>query len=160
LDNNVLNNPPANNSGQFQNVVGQATSTSTNIAGVFAAFSQRVIDALRSIPIYQVFILLLLLLGIGFVLQGAFIKDTQSMKAYAAFMRGAAVLAVASVFNVLNTLSFMLNPTWLTQKTGLTLPWVLGLDMANAIAVVVVSLSVLFALYNKISKLTDGPLSK
>ncbi|MBX4209350.1 peptidoglycan-binding protein [Candidatus Parcubacteria bacterium] len=163
LDNNVLNNPTPDNSGQFQGLIGQATSTSSNIAGVFGGLSQRVLDALKGIPIYQLLILLLLLLGIGFTLQGTFQKDIESYGARVSFMRGIAVLTVASVLNVLNTLSFMLNPGWLADKTGLTLPWVLGLDMANVIAVVVICLAILIALYGRAAKIGQpekGPAAK
>ena len=168
FDNTVLNGQPPANTGQFQGVVGQATTTNpvvgnlSNIAGAFGAFSQKVLDALRQIPIYQLLILLLLILGVAFIVQGTLIKDipiikdVESLKAYAAFLRGLAVLSVGTVLNVLNTLSFMLNPSWLAERTGLTLPWVLGLDMVNGIAVIASSLWLLVALYRKIAQASVG----
>ncbi|HVU06739.1 MAG TPA: peptidoglycan-binding domain-containing protein [Candidatus Paceibacterota bacterium] len=163
IDNNVLNNPTPDNSGEFQGVIGQAT-TSPNIAGVFGAFTGRLMDILRSLHLYPLLVLLLLLLGMAFILQGTFIKDINSLKALAAFMRGIAILAVGSVLNVLNTLSFMLNPAWLAQKTGLTLAWVLALDVANALAVVAVCIAILLALYSRIVELeknaSDIPINK
>ena len=154
LDGSVLDKPQPDNSGQFDGAIGQATSTSSNIAGVFGAFTGRIFDALRTIPLYQLLILLLLILGLVFTLQGTFKKDIKSYEAYAAFMRGLAVLSVASVLDVLNTLSFMLNPSWLDKKTGLTLNWVLGLDAVNALVFVVVAMAALFAIYGRLVK--DG----
>jgi hypothetical protein len=151
IDTNVLNTPDT--SSQFNGVMGQATSTSSNIAGVFGAISGRVIDFLRSIPIYELLILILLILGITFILKGTLQKDIESYITYSALMRGLAALIVAIVLNVLNTLSFMLNPGWLGDKIGLTLQWVLALDIANGIAVIIICFSVLVALYKKLSNL-------
>ncbi|MDE1874985.1 MAG: peptidoglycan-binding protein, partial [Patescibacteria group bacterium] len=152
LQNNVLNSPSQYNPSQFNNAIGYGTTSSSslaNIAGVLGGLSQKVLDALKQIPIYPLLILILLLLGAGFTIQGTSIKDIGSNKSYTAFMRGIALVTVGSVLNVLNTLSFMLNPAWLSNNVGLDLRWVLGLDMANAIVVIAIAVSGLIALYTR-----------
>lgn len=155
IDNNVLNTPDT--SGQFNGAIGQATSTSSNIAGVFGAINGRLLDALKAVHLYEWLILLLLLLAIGFILKGTLQKDIASYLIYADFTRALAALIIASVLNVLNTVSFILSPGWLADKVGLSLPWVLGLDIANIVTVVIMSLAVLVALYAKVSSIDKGP---
>jgi PKD domain./Putative peptidoglycan binding domain. len=141
------------NSDDFNGAIGQATSTSAlgNLAGALGAFTGRVLRALGDIPWYPLLILLLLLLGAGYTIRGAFIKDILSRGAYLAVMKGMALLAIGSVLNVLNTLSFIINPNWITDKAGLSLSWLLFLDMANAIVVIGICVAILFALYRKVA---------
>ncbi|HEY0908158.1 MAG TPA: PKD domain-containing protein [Candidatus Paceibacterota bacterium] len=158
LDNNVPY-VPVDNSGEFDGAIGQATSTPTNIAGAFGAFTQRVWDFLKDIPWYQILILLLLLIGTAFTVHGIFRKDIGSHDYFMSFIQGASALAVGSVLNVLNAMSFILNPDWFTDKAGFGLGWLLALGIVNLLAFVVICVAILLALYNRVTvKSTTRPL--
>ncbi len=158
LDTNVLETP-VDNSGEFDGAIGQATSTSTNIAGAFGAFTQRVWDFLKDIPWYQILILLLLLIGTAFMVNGIFRKDIGSHDYYMSFIQGASALAIGSVLNVLNAMSFILNPDWFMDKAGFGLGWLLALGIANLLAFVIICIAILLALYSRVAaKGTVRPL--
>ncbi len=152
-DNSSIKDIPVNPA-DIEGMIGQATSgLSGNIAGIAGSLSDRFRQTLKDIHLYGVMIILVLLAGTGFVLYGVVKKDIISEKRDMSLMRGLAVLCIGSVLNVLNTLSFMLDPGWFAKKINLTLPWLLGLDMANLVLVIVISLSVLITLYGRISKM-------
>jgi hypothetical protein len=92
------------------------------------------------------------LLGVGLIVQSTFQKDIMSRSNFLSFTWGATALAVASVLNVLNTLSFILSPDRLALKVGMDLNWVLALDIANLIGVILVSLGLLASIYFKLLK--------
>ena len=136
----------------FENAIGQATSSVSNIAGVIGSLTDRVVNFLKDIHLYALAILLLLFLGAWFIIYGIIIKDIKSGERDMSFMRGSAMFCIGSVLDVLNTLSFMLNPSWFYEKTNLTLSWLLGLDVANLLLVITICLSALMVLYSRISK--------
>ncbi|MBI5134200.1 MAG: peptidoglycan-binding protein [Candidatus Taylorbacteria bacterium] len=155
LDNSVLY-PTTTNPEDFEGVIGQATTTPpdlSNIAGVFGSLSQRLRDALKDIPWYQFLILILIFIGGGYIMAGAFKKDIDSKELYLYLIRGASVLAVGTVLNVLNTVSFILSPSWFTDKTGLGLSWLLSLDAINLLVIIALCLGLLVSLYRKIARL-------
>ncbi|MEN9621878.1 MAG: hypothetical protein RLZZ67_312 [Candidatus Parcubacteria bacterium] len=151
IDNTVLY-PNVDNSGQFEGVIGQATTSAgsiSNVAGVFGAMSQRVIDFLKDIPWYQILILLLILIGAGLIIAPTLRRDVAVDDFYMSLIRGSSALAVGTVLNVLNTMSFILNPQWFADKAGFGLGWLLALVAINLFAMIVICLSVLIALYDK-----------
>lgn len=154
-------NPTIDNSGQFDGAIGQATSTptSSNIAGVFGAFSQKLWDFLKDIPWYQLLILLLILIGTGLMINGVFRKDIGSHDYFMSFIRGGSALAIGTVLNVLNAVSFILNPDWFTDKAGFGLGWLLALDIVNLLALIVICIAILLALYGRVTK-NEGDISK
>jgi hypothetical protein len=152
IDNTVLY-PNVDNSSQFDGVIGQATTSTgsiSNVAGVFGAMSQRVIDFLKDIPWYQILILLLILIGAGLIIAPTLRRNVAVDDFYMSLIRGSSALAIGTVLNVLNTLSFILNPQWFTDKAGFGLGWLLALDAINLFAMIIICLSVLIALYDKV----------
>ena len=159
LDNNVLNTPIRFNPGDFTNVIGKAdTGTSTfssntaNIGGVIGAVSNSVLQAIKDIPWYRILILLLLLIPTGFILYELFRKDIFGGVPRMSFMRAIAALSIATVLNVLNSISFILSPEWLKGNLGITLPWLLFLDVLNLVVLVVLAISTLFVFYGRLLK--------
>ncbi|MEK7607948.1 MAG: peptidoglycan-binding domain-containing protein [Patescibacteria group bacterium] len=151
-DNESIKDIPINPE-DFEGVIGQATSSISNIAGVIGSLSDRLRSTLKDIHLYALLILLLLLLGTYSIIYGIVIKDIKPEERDTSFMRGSALLCIGSVLNVLNTLSFILNQTWFVEKTDLTLSWLLGLDLANLLLVIVICLSVLVVIYSRTSKM-------
>jgi hypothetical protein len=134
--------PTPINPDDFDDAIGQAT-TSPNIAAVAGS------GRLKDINPYGILVLLILLIGTGFTIYGISKKDITSDDKIMAVMRGIAILAIGSVLNVLNTLSFILNPEWFTHKTNLSLTWLLGLVLVNLIVVIIISMWMLVDLYTK-----------
>jgi len=132
-------------------VVGSATtSTSTSLAGVFGAISGDILELLRGVPWYEILLILLILLGTGFIVQGILKKDIMSRNATASLGHGLMLLIAGSVLNVLNTLSYMIRPEWFAAKVGMNPSWLLGLDAMNLIAVIVISSIILFAIHKRL----------
>jgi len=144
---------PVDNSAQFEGVVGQATTSNSfiaNIGGVFGAMTERILDLIKDIPWYQLLILLLILTGCWFIMGIAFKKNVAQEELNMSLIRGSAALAVGSVLNVLNTLSFILNPQWFTDKAGFGLGWLLALDIINLLALILICITTLITLYQKV----------
>ena len=150
-DNESIKDIPVNPD-DFENVIGQTKNGFSNLALVIASLSGGVLQVIKDIHLYALLILLLLLLGTWFIIYGIVIKDIKPEERDASFMRGSALFCIGSVLDVLNTLSFMLNPAWFTEKTNLTLSWLLGLDLVNLLLVIVICLSALVVLYSRTSK--------
>lgn len=152
IDTSVLYTP-TDNSAEFDGVVGSATSTiSTNIAGVFGAMSSRISDLIKDIPWYQLLVLALIIVGTGFMIASVFRKDIGTHEYFMSFIKGTAALAIGTVLNVLNAVSFILNPQWFTDHVGFGLGWLLALDIVNFVAFIAICLAILFALYTRIAK--------
>ncbi len=147
--------PVIDNSGDFEGAIGMATTSATstsgsifeNLAGVFGAFSEGVINFFKSIPWYPLLIVLLITIGTAYILRGIFARGLTGAATRMSFIKGATGLAAGTVLNVLNTMSFMKDPDWFTQSTGLGMSWVLALGLINLLAVLVVSLSYLVKAY-------------
>ena len=150
-----ITNTPVDNSIHFEGVVGQATTTNTslaNIGGVFGAMSDGVWRLIKDIPWYQYLILLLILIGTWFIISIGFRKDLAQDVFHMSLIRGGSSLAIGSVLNVLNTLSFILNPRWFMDKAGFGLGWLLALDIVNLCALILICLTMLITLYNRVVK--------
>jgi hypothetical protein len=129
------------NSTTTEGLIGQSTSTPLNLAAI-GSF-------LKDIPWYAIIIILLILIGTILVLTGIVKKDLLVEERYATIIRGSAVLAIGTVLNVLNSLSFILNPDWFMQKTGLTLAWLIGLDIFNLACLILICLVAVVNLFTK-----------
>lgn len=143
---------PVDNGPDFDGLIGSATtSTSTNLAGVIGAISGDILRLLKDIPWYGLLILLLLTVGTGLIVQRILVKDILSIENQMSFIQGLTVLAVGTVLDVLNTVSFMISPEWLTSRVGLSLNGTLGLDVLNLAAVLVIVISLLVSIHGRLS---------
>ncbi len=141
IKDNVLDNT-ATTTDDFTGAIGQATSTPQ-------AENTALLGILKDIPWYALLIILLLIVGGTLIISGIVRKDRLIDETYMTFIRGAAFLAVGTVLNVLNSVSYILNPQWFTQKTGLTLTWLIGLDIFNLFVLVVICFVGILNLYSR-----------
>ncbi len=143
--------PVIDNSGDFEGAIGMATTSASstdsgifdNLAGAFGAFSGAVIDFLRSIPWYPLIITLLVLTGSAYILRGIYVRGVPASVTRMSFIKGTTALASGTVLNVLNTMSFMGDPEWLSRSTGLGMTWILALGLINLLAVLIISIAFL-----------------
>ena len=152
IDSSVIDKP-VDNSAEFEGVIGQAASSSpmlSNIAGVFGAMTQGIGNLIKDIPWYQILILTLIIMGSWFIIAIAFKKDITEEELHMSLIRGSAALAIGTVLNVLNTLSFILNPIWFTDKAEFGLGWLLALDIINLFAFILICLTILVTLYERV----------
>lgn len=151
--------PVIDNSGDFEGAIGMATSTSAsstipaslfdNLAGAFGAFSEGVINLLKDIPWYPLLIVLLITIGAAYIIRGIFLRSVGTTPTRMSFIKGATGLGAGTVLNVLNTMSFMRDPEWFTQSTGLGMSWVLALGLINLIAVLIVCVAYLIKAHSE-----------
>jgi peptidoglycan hydrolase-like protein with peptidoglycan-binding domain len=148
--NNVLENVSYEEPVDIVGSVGLISATSTsgepnpspNIASVFGAFTDLVEKFLKDISWYPLLILILIILGTVLISRSIIIKDKKPIKAREAMINGSTAIAVGSVLNVLNTVSFILNPQWFISRTNFGMNWLLFLDIVNISAVVFIALMV------------------
>jgi hypothetical protein len=86
-------------------------------------------------------------LGTVLISRSIIIKDKKPIKAREAMINGSTAIAVGSVLNVLNTVSFILNPQWFISRTNFGMNWLLFLDIVNISAVVFIAFMVLGYFY-------------
>lgn len=141
IKDNVLY-PEATTTDDFTGLIGLATSTPSgdNLA---------LLGILKDIPWYALLIILLIIVGTTLIISGILRKDRLVDETYMTFIRGSAFLAVGTVLNVLNSVSYILNPLWFTQKTGLTLTWLIGLDIFNLLALITICFVGILNLYSR-----------
>ncbi|MFA6158400.1 MAG: peptidoglycan-binding protein [Candidatus Paceibacterota bacterium] len=153
-------NPPVDNSADFNGAIGIATTSASstnpsifnNLAGVFGAFSGNVMDFLKTIPWYPIVITLLVIMGLGFIGRGIYLKDSNSAEANMSFIKGTTSLAAGTVLNVLNIVSFMKDSPWFTKATDLGMNWLLGLSLMNLLAIFLVCVAFLVDAHVSLSK--------
>lgn len=149
--------PPANPD-DFQGVIGSTEATSTNIAGVFGAITQDIMDFLGDIPWYPLLVTLLVLVGAGLMIQGIF-KDMSLKDNLLAFTQGSATFALGSVLNVLNTVSYMISPERLLAYAGVDTSWLLALVLINLLAVVAILIALMVAISRRLAKDEPRPVA-
>ncbi len=154
IDNTVLY-PEVDNSAEFEGEIGMATSTddgsNSNLAGV-GSISSRIWEGLKDIPLYLILILVLMFTGAGIILTNVLKKDIPAHAVYVSLIKGSAILAIASVLNVLNTVSYILNPEWFMERSGFTLAWLLALNAINLGLIIAICLAVLISLYGRLAR--------
>ncbi len=154
IDNTVLY-PEVDNSAEFEGEIGMATSTddgsNSNLAGV-GSISSRIWDGLKDIPLYLILILALMFTGAGIILSNVLKKDIPAHAVYVSLIKGSAVLAIGSVLNVLNIVSYILNPEWFMERSGFTLGWLLALNAINLGLIIAICLAVLISLYGRLAR--------
>jgi hypothetical protein len=140
------------NSGDFEGAIGVGTTSASstnpffgNIAGVFGAFSAGVLNFLEGIPWYPLIIALLILVGFGLIMRAFFVRGMMNtgLISRMSFIQGVVALASGTVLNVLNIVSFMKDPRWFLDATGLGSSWVLSLGLLNLVAVFIICVAFL-----------------
>ncbi|MDP1624943.1 MAG: peptidoglycan-binding domain-containing protein [bacterium] len=142
--------PPANPI-DFDGVIGSTEATSTNIAGVFGAITEDILNLLRNIPWYPLLVILLVLIGAGLMTQGI-IKDIWNKDNILSFTQGSATFGIGSVLNVLNVVAYMISPAWLAAYLGVDISWLLVLVLINLLVLVALLIVTLFAINRRLAK--------